>query len=77
MSTRKALTLSLRPDIREVLDQLAREQDRSRSWLANRLIREGLAARGQAALRADPESDPRETPFAQQLRHALSSGEPA
>jgi len=39
------LTLALEHEVRAALDQLAEKQERSRSWIANRMLREGVAAR--------------------------------
>lgn len=43
------VTLALAPDVRSALERLAATEDRSRSWLADHLLREGLAARGALA----------------------------
>jgi predicted transcriptional regulator len=53
MKTTQLVTLSLSPDVRAALDEIARREERSRSWLANRLLRESVAVRlamQQAAL---------------------------
>lgn len=44
---KRPTTLNIDDDIRGMLDQIATREERSRSWIADRLIREGLAARGQ------------------------------
>jgi predicted transcriptional regulator len=38
-------TLALEPALRDALDRLAESEERSRSYIAARLLREGVAAR--------------------------------
>ncbi len=47
---RHPITLTLDVSVRDALDQLALREERSRSWLAERLIREGHAARAAEPL---------------------------
>jgi len=42
-------TFTLTTDVRSALERLADSQDRSRSWLADQILREGLARRGALA----------------------------
>jgi len=48
------VTLALGSDVRAALDRLAEEEDRSRSWMADRAIREWLAARAMVLPAAEP-----------------------
>ena len=50
---KRPTSLTLSDDVREALDTLAERHDLSRSWLANHLIREGLAANTATALPFD------------------------
>jgi predicted transcriptional regulator len=45
MKLKHPVTLAIEPEVCAALDQIARSEERSRSWLANRLLREGVAAR--------------------------------
>lgn len=44
------VSLALSQDVREALDSLAERHDLSRSWLANRILREGLASNAGTSL---------------------------
>jgi hypothetical protein len=60
---KKPITLALGPDVRAALDHLAEKEDRSRSWLADRALREWLATRptlgGTEPHRAAQHKEPR------------------
>jgi predicted transcriptional regulator len=45
MKTTQLMTFSLSPEVCTALAEIAAREERSRSWLANRLLREGVAAR--------------------------------
>jgi predicted transcriptional regulator len=42
--------------VRDALDQLAKQEDRSRSWLANHMLREALASRSADAQQSEQSS---------------------
>jgi predicted transcriptional regulator len=45
MKLKLPITLAIEPEVCAALDQIARSEERSRSWLANRMLRESVAAR--------------------------------
>jgi predicted transcriptional regulator len=45
MKLKHPVTLAIEPEVCAALDQIARAEERSRSWLANRMLRESVAAR--------------------------------
>jgi predicted transcriptional regulator len=46
---KQAICLTLTPDVRQALDELAKREERSRSWVAERVLRAGLTARAHDA----------------------------
>jgi predicted transcriptional regulator len=48
MKTTKLMTFSLSPEVCTALAEIAEREERSRSWLANRLLREAIASRVEA-----------------------------
>jgi predicted transcriptional regulator len=59
MKTTQLMTFSLSPEVCTALAQIAARGERSRSWLANRLLREGVAARLAMELASADEQAPK------------------
>jgi predicted transcriptional regulator len=59
---KRPTSLTLSEDVREALDTLAERHDFSRSWLANHLIREGLATNAAATLSFETASPAQQQP---------------
>ena len=43
------ICFAIDPAVRDALDELAKQEERSRSWLANRMLREAIASRAVEA----------------------------